>query len=78
MLTNLSHPNKVSTDKTIKIDIEILDIIKCFDKMRASKISNDRYNAGLNVDMFVLVTNSNEACEVAVKTPWGSLTKRHF
>ena len=39
--------------------------------MWAIETSNDMYNAGLNDDMFVLVANSNEACKVAVKTPWG-------
>ena len=45
--------------------------------MWASETGNDFYNAGLKDDLFVLVANSNEACQVAVKTPWGSLTDRH-
>ena len=27
-------------------------------------------------DKFVLMAKSNEKCKVAVRTPWGSLTKR--
>ena len=34
------------------------------------------YNAGLDNDQFVLVANSNKSCQVAVKAPWGTLTKR--
>ena len=63
--------HEASTDKNIKIDIESFNIIKCFDKMWVSETSNDMYNAGLNDDMFVLVAHSNEACLVAMKTPWG-------
>ena len=66
-----ARKHEASTDKNIKIDIEIFDIMKCFDKMWASETSNDMYNAGLNDDMFVLVAHSNEACLVAMKTPWG-------
>ena len=34
------------------------------------------FKAGIDDDKFVLVANSNETCQVAVKTPWGSLTER--
>ena len=49
---------------------------KCFDKMWAEETANDIYKAGLNDDQFILVSNSNKVCQVAVKTPWGALTKR--
>ena len=67
---------EVSENKNINIDIEIYDIEKCFDKMWASETANDMFKAGLNDDKFVLVANSNRECQVAVKTPWGSLTER--
>ena len=44
--------------------------------MWASETANDMFEAGLDDDQFVLVANSNEVCEVAVRTPWGSLTER--
>ena len=44
--------------------------------MWSAEIGNDIYNAGLNDAQFVLVANSNSSCQVAVKTPWGSLTRR--
>ena len=34
------------------------------------------YNAGVKDDHFVLMANSNQRCQVAVKTPWGSVTDR--
>ena len=50
--------------------------MKCFDKMWAKETSNDLYAAGLTDDTFYLIANSNKACQVAIKTPWGSLTGR--
>ena len=47
-----------------------------FDKMWAAETANDVFKAGLDDDQFVLVANSNKSCQVAVKTPWGSLTQR--
>ena len=66
----------ISKEKNRNIDLQIYDIKKCFDKMWAAETANDVYNAGLNDDQFNLVANSNKSCQVAVKTPWGSLTKR--
>ena len=68
--------HEVSENKSKNVDIQIFDIKKCFDKMWASETANDMYNAGLNDENFVLVANSNKQCQVAVKTPWGSFTKR--
>ena len=66
----------VSRDKSKNIDLEIYDVKKCFDKMWAAETANDAFKAGLDDDNFVLVGNSNKSCQVAVKTPWGSLTQR--
>ena len=40
------------------------------------KIGNDLFQAGVDDDKFVLLANSNRKCQVAVKTPWGSITER--
>jgi hypothetical protein len=66
----------VTMNERKNIDIEIYDIKKCFDKMWAAETANDAFNAGLDDDQFVLVANSNSSCQVAVRTPWGSLTRR--
>ena len=58
------------------VDIEIMDIAKCFDKMWFEETANDLFKAGVNDDKFVLLANSNSKCQVAVKTPWGSTTER--
>ena len=68
--------NDVRWQKNRKIDIQIVDIKKCFDKMSYKETANDLFNAGVNDDHFVLMANSNKKCQVAVRTPWGSLTGR--
>ena len=41
-----------------------------------SETANDLFEAGVNDDKFVLVANSNKSCQIAVKTPWGSVSPR--
>ena len=53
------------------VDIGIYDIEKCFDKMCYAETSNDLYKAGVKDDKFIMITNSNRECQVAVKTQWG-------
>ena len=58
------------------IDIQIMDVSKCFDKMNYKETANDLYDAGVTDDQFVTVANSNKKCQVAIKLPGGSLTER--
>ena len=62
--------------KKSNVDIEIMDIAKCFDKMWYEEIGNDVFKAGVTDDKFVILANANKTCKVAVKTPWGSMTDR--
>ena len=64
--------NKEAND----IDVQIYDVAKCFDKLEFTNTANDLFNAGVQNDKFVIIANSNEKCNVAVKTPWGAKTKR--
>ena len=68
--------NDVKNTKDRKIDIQIVDVKKCFDKMSYKETANDLFNAGVRNDHFVLMANSNKKCKVAIRTPWGSLTDR--
>jgi hypothetical protein len=68
--------NEAVQKKNKNIDIQIVDIEKCFDKMSFKETANDLYTAGVQDDKFLLITKSNEKCKVAVKTPWGSVSKR--
>ena len=68
--------NEAMQDKKKNLDIQIVDIEKCFDKMSYKETANDLYESGVQDDKFLLMAKSNEKCKVAVKTPWGSLSKR--
>ena len=68
--------HEVSNVKSKNIDIGIYDVMKCYDKLWFKETANDFFDAGVNDDNFVLVTNANRNCQVAIKTPWGSTTKR--
>ena len=41
-----------------------------------AETANDLFKVGVQNDKFILVANSNKESQVAVKTPWGSLTNR--
>ena len=61
--------NEAVQKKNKNIDIQIVDIEKCFDKMSFKETANDLYTAGVQDDKFLMITKSNEKCKVAVKTP---------
>ena len=44
--------------------------------MSYRETANDIWLAGVKDDKFLLMAKSNEKCQVAVKTPWGSVTDR--
>ena len=44
--------------------------------MWSSETANDLFEAEVKDDKFILVANSNQSCQIAVKTPWGSVTPR--
>ena len=44
--------------------------------MWAHETSNDLYESGLTDDKFVLVSNANKVCKVAVKHSWGGISRR--
>ena len=69
--------NDVNKNKEAKdIDIQNYDVAKCFDKLEFTNTSNDLFNSGVQDDKFVVIANSNQQCNVSVKTPWGTNTKR--
>ena len=69
--------NDVTKNKDAKdIDVQIYDVAKCFDKLEYTNTANDLFNSGVQDDKFVVIAKSNQQCDVSVKTPWGSNTKR--
>ena len=63
-------------NKNRNIDIQIYDVAKCFDKLEYVNTATDLFKAGVKNDKFAVIAKSNENCQVAIKTPWGSKTKR--
>ena len=70
------HDIKHNPEANKNVDILIYDVAKCFDKLEYTNTAIDLYGAGVSDDKFVTIANSNNSCDVAVKTPWGSMTKR--
>ena len=68
--------NDVIKSEKEDVEIQIVDVMKCFDKLWYAETANDLYSAGVVDDQFVTIANSNKNCQVAVKTPWGALTER--
>ena len=68
--------NEALQNKNKNIDVQIVDIEKCFDKMNYTETANDMYESGVQDDKFYMMAKANAKCMVAVKTPWGSLSKR--
>ena len=60
--------NDVNSQKKMKVDIQIVDIKKCFDKMSYKETANDLYESGIQDDNFYMMALANEKCMVAVKT----------
>ena len=52
--------NELNNLKNKKVDIQIVDIKKCFDKMSYVETANDLFNAGVRDGHFVLTANSNK------------------
>jgi hypothetical protein len=67
--------NDINKNKMYDVDIQIYDVRKCFDKLWYAEVANDIFDAGVIDDPFVAISNSNQNCQVAVKTPWGKTTK---
>ena len=57
--------------KNISVDVLLMDLSKCFDKMWSQETMNDLFDLGVQNDRFVLVSKMNEECIVTVKTPVG-------
>ena len=69
--------NEVINNKDAEnIDLEIYDVAKCFDKLEYFNTANDFFKAGVQNDKYLIVENSNKECAVAIKTPWGTKTRR--
>ena len=65
-ITNSSRQN-ISEDT----DINVYDVMKCFDSLWLSECINDLYETGLTNDKLVLLYESNQIANIAIKTSSG-------
>ena len=52
-------------------DIQVFDIVKCFDKMWLKEVLNDLYDVNMKNDQLSLLYELNKKSRVAVKTSSG-------
>ena len=68
--------NEVKNEKDMCVDLELLDISKCFDSLWTCEIMNDMYEVMKPNDKLSLMYRENLESHVAIKTPVGK-TKRN-
>ena len=64
--------NDVINGSSPPIDIQSIDIHKCFDEMWYAETHNDLYDMKIKDRKFALIAKLDEKAEVVVKTPAGS------
>ena len=63
--------NEVTNGRAQSIDIQSMDVKKCFDEMGFHETHNDLWDSGSIDDKFSLISKLDEKCRVSVKTPCG-------
>lgn len=63
--------NEVKNDKNLCVDMELLDISKCFDSLWVDEVMNDMYDICETNDKLSLVYEENRKSYVAINTPFG-------
>ena len=63
--------NDVINGSSPPLDIQSIDIHKCFDEMWYQETHNDMYDVQVQDDKFCLIAKMDETAKVVVKTPCG-------
>ena len=63
--------NDVINGSSTPIDIQSIDIHKCFDEMWYHETHNDMFDVKVQDDKFSLIAKMDETAQVVVKTPCG-------
>ena len=63
--------NDVMNGSSPPVDIQSIDIHKCFDEMWYQETHNDMFDVKVNDDRFALIAKMDETANVIVKTPCG-------
>ena len=65
----MTNSSKQNTNEAT--DINVYDVLKCFDSQWLSECINDLYETGLTNDKLVLLYESKQSVNIAVKTSSG-------
>ena len=68
--------NSISRGNKEQHDVQVYELIQCFDSMWLKECINSLYEAGLDNDRLNLLYLSNASAQVAVKTA-GGITERN-
>ena len=63
--------NEAKNDRDICVDMELLDISKCFDSLWVDEIMNDMFEVSKSNDKLSLMYQENGESHVAINTPLG-------
>ena len=63
--------NEIKTERKEDLEIQSIDIVKCYDELNYSETHNDLYDAGVKDDKFNLISKLDDECFIRVKTPVG-------
>ena len=63
--------NDVINGQADPMDIQLMDIIKCFDEMWHAETMNDIWDTSIQDDKFAMIASLDQECFVKVKTPCG-------
>ena len=69
VINAIANSSKQNTNDAT--DINVYDVMKCFDSLWLSECINDLYETGLKNDKLVLLYESNQSANIAVKTSSG-------
>ena len=70
VINAIANENKQNPQEAV--DINVYDVIKCFDKMWLLECINDLFEAGLTNDKLVLLYETNKLAQIAIKTSSGT------
>ena len=64
--------NDVINGNSPAVDIQSIDITKCFDEMWFAETHNDLFDVKVKDDKFALIAKMDEKADIVVKTPCGN------
>ena len=70
--------NSVKNNEIENIDVQLMDIAKCFDAQWPTKTMNDFYEVAEKNDKLVIMNEANKDVEIAIKTAFGKTDRENI